>query len=267
MKSCNLKSRKTERNSIKRAAAAVILATSLAFGCGGQEQRCPELGPVPDSGPVEPVPACDSPDPISVSCGSEPTERLLRVGDELSVDTDEGTRTVFVNDVLSDTSGNVFLEVSIYDENCEFLDNGLISQNDPQPLDSVGSGRLFSVQFGGTSDERWAQVEITQADCDLCEGETSEISGDINQGELLIAGAFKIRLDDLSTIPSNEPPSAVLSILDHLDNVLDHVEVQEDTSAVLEFGSVTMTITANEVAAGYTFGSKWADLSVTLCQN
>jgi len=266
MKTRSLKSRKTERNSVKRAVAAVVLSTSLAFGCGGQEQRCPDLGPVPDSGPVEVVPTCDS-EPVSVSCESGSAERLLRVGDELSVDTADGNRTVFVNDVLSDTSGAVYVEVSVYDENCEFLSNELISQNDPQPFESTGPSHLFSVQFGGTSEDGWAQIEITQADCDVCQGESSEFSGDINQGETLAAGAFRIRLDDLSTIPSNEPPSAVLSVLDHMDNVLDHAEVQEDDSVVLEFGSTTMTIAADEVAAGYTFGAKWASLSVTLCQN
>ncbi len=266
MKTRSLKSKKTSRNPVKKAAAAVVLATSLAFGCGGQEQHCRDLENNPDSGPVEVVPTCDS-QSVSVSCESGSSERLLRTGDELSVETPDGTSTIFVNDVLSDTSGNVYVEVSVYDENCELVDIGIISPDDPQPLNSVGPSILFSVQFGGTSVDKWAQVEISQAECDVCEGDTLEASGDVNQGESLLIRDFKIRLDDLSTIPSNEPPSAVLSVLDHMDNVLDHVEIQEGSFESMEFGSTTLTIAATEVAAGYTFGAKWASLSVTLCQN
>jgi hypothetical protein len=86
------------------------------------------------------------------------------------------------------------------------------------------------------------------------------ISGIVNQGESLSVENLKFQLDDLEA--HGDTTSAIISVLDANDNVLKKDKVTPATTKEFVVQGKTYRLHVFKVAPGYTFGAKWADMSI-----
>jgi hypothetical protein len=86
------------------------------------------------------------------------------------------------------------------------------------------------------------------------------IGGILNQGEFLQVDDLKFQLDDLEA--HGETTSAILSVLDANDNVLEKEKVDPGDTQEFNIGGNMYRFHVYKVAPGYTFGAKWADVAV-----
>lgn len=87
------------------------------------------------------------------------------------------------------------------------------------------------------------------------------VSGVVNAGESLVFGDYSLRLDDIQVVGTDKPAAAV-ALLDSCGNELQKTKIVEGQAKVLAVGGSELEVSASEVMPGYTFGAKWANLSV-----
>jgi hypothetical protein len=94
------------------------------------------------------------------------------------------------------------------------------------------------------------------------------VGGQLNQGEFIqlktkAGKQIKIQLDDITP---NEGilriSKAIISILDENDNILDRFKIPQDTNKIVNVSGEEIKLRVGEITAGYTFGAKWAELSI-----
>lgn len=94
------------------------------------------------------------------------------------------------------------------------------------------------------------------------------VGGQLNQGESIPVQTkngrkIKIQLDDISP---NEGifriTRVIISILDENGNILERFKVPQDTKKVVKINGEELKLRIGEVTAGYTFGSKWAEVGI-----
>ena len=102
---------------------------------------------------------------------------------------------------------------------------------------------------------------VTGGEVDLAK---ESVGGIINVGESLdAAGGVKVRLDDIKEGSSASEQSAIVSILDANGAVLKQTTISPGvTQTVSTSGGVQVRVRVFKTAPGYTFGAKWADMSV-----
>ncbi len=90
------------------------------------------------------------------------------------------------------------------------------------------------------------------------------VGGIINVGESLeAAGGVRVRLDDIKEGSSATEQHAIVSVLDANDAVLKQTTIAPGvTQTVSTSGGVQVRVRVFKTAPGYTFGAKWADMSV-----
>lgn len=90
------------------------------------------------------------------------------------------------------------------------------------------------------------------------------VGGIINVGESLeAAGGVRVRLDDIKEGSTASEQHAIVSILDANDAVLKQTTIAPGvTQTVSTAGGVQVRVRVFKTAPGYTFGAKWADMSV-----
>ncbi len=251
------------RKPFSRAAKASVLAAGLAAlsGCGDTINNhfhyydSPDAGQT-DSGKEEPSgkQMCSRTVVDTLSCESPRISATLRDGDALELGKDNMFILVYFE---ADPTGTNTYAITFLDKDCEIL-----SQEPMQVGDTYEGGTP-----PGAAEP--ARITLVSAYDNLVEVEISLpliVSGDLNQGESLVfsyaSSEVQVLLDDLSVTPANEPPSAILSFI--VDDVLvKHLDAQEGKAEVAV--PDVMSVRAAEVAAGYTFGAKWATIEVFYC--
>ncbi|MCX8195269.1 MAG: hypothetical protein N3G22_04160 [Candidatus Micrarchaeota archaeon] len=95
--------------------------------------------------------------------------------------------------------------------------------------------------------------------------------GKISIGEVLDAGAFKVRLDDIGLQNENGKYPAIISILNISDQVMERAVIAPQKSYTFGIGpSATRTtylIYVAETAVGYTLNAKWANIETYVKKN
>lgn len=141
---------------------------------------------------------------------------------------------------------------------------------EPESLDLVNARYEIKVHNVAPSPDGTAysaDIEVKRDDTPRCEwGELEEVRGIVNIGEVLPLppdGELSLRLDDLSS----DGHGIIFSIVDSLDNILHRGEVGEGSAWNYMGPSMELTVSTDEVAAGYTFEARWADITVWICYN
>jgi hypothetical protein len=93
------------------------------------------------------------------------------------------------------------------------------------------------------------------------------VSGQLNQGESLSFGTFKLQLDDLMVLQCAQKQYALVSVLDSKGNILAKKKIQEGAFEVLALNGVQYRINIPTVGAGGTFAEKWADIEILAGQS
>lgn len=115
-------------------------------------------------------------------------------------------------------------------------------------------------------------MQVLSVNSDSVEIEASlplVVAGDINAGESLMVPVdfptqVSIRLDDISIYPTNEPPSALLSIISD-DIVVGYMDLPEGTAKAPSIFENLITVGAPVVSPGYTFGAIRVELELFYC--
>ena len=90
------------------------------------------------------------------------------------------------------------------------------------------------------------------------------VSGIINVGESLKTGVYTIRLDDIKSGTTASEQGAIVSLLDASGSVLKQTVVApgNTVSLLTDSSGQKVQVRVFKTAPGYTFGAKWADMSV-----
>jgi hypothetical protein len=88
------------------------------------------------------------------------------------------------------------------------------------------------------------------------------VTGIVNVGDGLAIGAYKLQLNDLEV--NGSTTGAIVSVLDSCGNVVIQGVIPQGETKEVQLDGQTMEVTAVQVAPGYTFGTKWADMSIAI---
>ncbi|MBI5047117.1 hypothetical protein HZC07_05315 [Candidatus Micrarchaeota archaeon] len=245
--------------------SAALLTGSLALaGCGDTYNTTNIYQtPASDGGVSDASPAtCNVATAPAPTCGST-VSGTLQSGQAIPL----GSFALTL-DSLESHSGVVNAVISFIDGSCTPLKRDKLAPGDTKEF--VVSGETFTVTLNSTSapgSSIWADLDIQRV-CGTseCQNPTPSVSGVLNQGESLSFNSYRINLDDISVVPSNEPPSAILSLTDAQGNVMNHFQLRAGQDRVLSFNGTEIQVSVSEVAAGYTFGAKWANVTISSCQ-
>ncbi len=264
--------RQATMKKFSRATKASVLAAGLAVlpGCGDTitsynnyytypdaGQTIPDGGQA-DSGEEEPSGKhkCSYTVVDTLSCDNPKIYASLKDGEALEIEGDEDHYRLLSFGEDPDGDPDVRI-LTFLDKDCEVFG---------QPISMEVGDEISGSSIEG---EEPAKLVLVSLYDNLVEVELSlELlaSGDLNQGEALVfdfaSSEVKARLDDLSVSPADEPSSAILSFI--IDDItVKHLDVPEGEAeaAVPD----VMSVRAAEVAAGYTFGAKWASLEIYYC--
>ena len=87
--------------------------------------------------------------------------------------------------------------------------------------------------------------------------------GIVNVGGVLDAGAFKVRLSDISVATgSNNDHPAIIDVLDANDAVIGQVMVNTDQTYTFTNGGSQVKIHVYKTAPGFTLNAKWAEMAI-----
>lgn len=202
----------------------------------GEEVEC-----VPDLSPL----TCESSEPVAEGVIS--LDESLEVGGiifELQA-TEENPVT-----------GEIEAIVAVVDECGELLELDKISEGQTKTFNIEGASYHVTMNAVHMSDENpWADASVSIT----CEGDYClVVGGIINQMEIMPFDDYRLRLDDLD-VTNPEEPSAVVSILDSADHVLRMLRIPKGEKEYF----MGYRIDVNEVAPGYTFVSKWANIDIS----
>jgi len=204
----------------------------------GEDAMEEEVECVPDLSP----PTCDPSEPVAEGVISR--EKSLEVGGiifELFGTESQGEEAAAIIEAV-DECGNV-LKRNKYPE-------GNITE-----VTIEGATYIVTVNTVHVSETNpWADVSI-KVKCDnMCE----VASGILNMGESLSFGEYNMRLDDIDITEGR--PAAVVSILDrNATFIYTRLKIPKWDYVYFE----GYRIRADEVTAGYTFGAKWAQFTIS----
>ncbi len=245
---------RTSRSPSREFAKAAVLAASLALlpsACTTESHYYYTTVEVPRQGEEQPEEACPAP-LASLSCRAPRINAVLEDGQNVRV---RDRLVSFEGD--SDFNGEVVMKVT--DRACQPISQGSAQVGEPYAIEGAAEGVTLTVL---DAEARSVEVEISLP---------LIVSGSLNQGESLPipSTANRLQLDDLSTAPENEPPSALLSLLGTIgteDVTLAHLDVQEGAAQPFDSGSGQISVGAPVVSPGYTFGAKRAEIEVFRCE-
>ena len=145
---------------------------------------------------------------------------------------------------------------SVVDECGNILNRNKIAEGQTLEISIEGAVYLVTVDtLHASEDNPWADVSVTINCNNMCE----VASGIINQGETLAVDSFRIRLNDIDVYSTPGEPAAILDVEDGTTgDLLYRVRIAKDEHEYI----LGYRIDVKEVGAGYTFASKWVDLSV-----
>ena len=152
--------------------------------------------------------------------------------------------------------GVVSAIVAVVDECGELLKLDKISEGQTKTYNIEGASYHVTMNAVHMSEENpWADASVSIT----CEGDYClVVGGIINQGEIMPFDELRLRLDDLD-VTNPEEPSAVVSILDSADHVLMMLRIPKGEKEYF----MGYRIDVNEIAPGYTFASKWANIDIS----
>lgn len=154
------------------------------------------------------------------------------------------------------TTGEVRAIIAVVDECGETLSMDTVYEGQTKEFSIEGATYHVTVNVVHLSEDNpWADASISIT----CEGDFClVVGGIINQGEMMLFDAYRLRLDDLDTT-NPEEPAVVVSILDSADYVLRMLRIPKGEKEYF----MGYKIDVLEVAPGYTFGSKWAEIDIS----
>lgn len=232
-----------DKKAPRRFAKACIITTSiitfgaLAAGCGSDTTASDEC--IPNLAPAD----CRSVEPIAQ--GVTTNDQPLQMGN-LSlylVETEEHGGVMNGIFRIEDSCGNV-------------LDTDKIGEGTTKTFVIEGAEYAVTLNALHQSEDGndWADVtvDLSCPPSDMC----LLVSGILNQGEEIPFDGLKVRLDDIGMDSS----TALLSILDSSNNILEKLSVAEGQSVSLHYGEYLLVV--EEVSLGATYAAKWARVSV-----
>ncbi|MFH0885190.1 MAG: hypothetical protein V1861_05775 [Candidatus Micrarchaeota archaeon] len=240
---------RSTRNGFVKAALLSASIAAASFACTTQEEHHHYITIEP---PATEQPQDPCPPPVaSLSCRAPRIGAILGDGQNIRV----GDRLVsFEGD--SDFDGQVLMKVT--DRNCEVRNQGNAVIGEQMAVEGVADGITITVL---DAEARSVEVEISLP---------LVIAGVLNQGEGLLVPSttVSLRLDDLSTAPSTEPPSALLSVRSRVgeeDITIDYLDVREGTAEPFAISPARYSVGAPVVSPGTTFAANRAELEVFRC--
>ncbi len=107
-----------------------------------------------------------------------------------------------------------------------------------------------------SEDNPWADASISIS----CHGMCEVVAGIINQGESVVFGSYRLLLDDIDVASVPGEPAAIFDVLDGTtSDILYSIRIPKGDYNYI-FG---YRIDVLEVAPGYTFGAKWAEVKIS----
>ncbi|MFH2106271.1 MAG: hypothetical protein ABII22_03350 [Candidatus Micrarchaeota archaeon] len=151
-----------------------------------------------------------------------------------------------LTDLTGVPKGSARAIVSVLDNNRNVLSQQAIVEGATKSVLGMDI-EIKKVNPGYTFASKWARIKVGVLEGVIGFGDTLRL----NNGE------FGVRLDDIS-IQNSETSRALLQISRN-GNLVKEVGVREGSNFRLDDGK---TVTVNAVAPGYTYGAKWADISL-----
>ncbi|MCI0504088.1 hypothetical protein L0Y65_05260 [Candidatus Micrarchaeota archaeon] len=152
---------------------------------------------------------------------------------------------------LLDDCGNILTKSKIEEGSAKLFTLG------GQALDVQVTEAAFGMTFGA----KWANFTVKSP----CEDATlywcPAVMGVLNQGESILVDNLKFRLDDIESTGALN--SAIISVIDANNNIIKKDKIAEGSSVEMVVGGKHYLLTVNKVAAGYTFGAKWAEIEIS----
>jgi len=230
---------------------AAVLAASLAIlpsACTPENHYYYTTveAPPPAERPEETCPA-----PVaSLSCRTPRINAVLEGGQNIRV---KDRLVSFEGD--ADYDGQVVMKVT--DRACSPISQGNAQIGEPYAVEGASDGITLTV-LGAEAHSVEVELSLPLI-----------VAGSLNQGEGLILTPgtppqLLLQLDDLSTSPANEPPSALLSLIQN-GNTIQHLDVQEGAAEPFGVNGARMSAGAPVVSPGYTFGANRAEIEVFRC--
>jgi len=181
--------------------------------------------------------------PIKTPAGDVKFGLLLDDGQVLN-----GTNYAVVS--LTDACGRILKKDKIQEGTTKTMAIG------GEQLDVTVNSAAFGVTFGA----KWANFTVKMP-CAVTYWCTS-VSDILNTGDSLTVDSYKIRLDDLMLPTNTSPGYALLSVLDANSNVITKLKIGEGGEVPMTLGGKSVRIRVPQVAPGYQFGAKWAEVQV-----
>jgi hypothetical protein len=289
-----------ERRGFLRTVSLGTLGTALGVetlakltGCGDTIHNVthnhygPDGGPKPDTmKPDTQLPDTLSPDtctPVSTSvqCSTDPNSVLaagvVNQGESLNIDNtyrliyedyESHGGTVYAIVSLTDTCGNILNKDKIKEGETKLFSVSIPEEETTKDILEV---KLEKVNQGYNTSTNWVKLNV-KSPCNTvpetcvpdktpltCNDNADLVSGTLSQGESLVLGPLRLQLDDLV---SSNVPLAAISFKDSCGNVYKKDTIEKGETKVYFLKGKQIKVTANNVVLGYTFGAKWADLSV-----
>lgn len=195
-------------------------------------------------------------------CGDAPVQEYIRKGQTLDV----GNVHFKVED-LGVEGNSQFVVLSFQDPDCNTIKKNKVYVNQPMELSSPFGNYTVTLSATYTPDGGTPgailKIEATCSETvDGCSTSGVAAAGFVNQGEDLIVGSVRFRLDDIAN--QADGVYALLSVIQG-DNTLTNLKIKEGNIAMVAVDGQTYVVNVIQVAPGYTFGAKWVDLEVSIC--
>ena len=164
---------------------------------------------------------------------------------------------------VSGATGAAWAKVKVNAAGCA-VDSG--SKTDADVVDAGTKADIGAVDSGVVQDTGSDLGADTITACALPVGPIAKcgdtMGGIVNQGESLLFDGIAIQLDDLEA--HSDKNAAILSVLDANCNILKKMVISQGATETIVINGRSIDITVNTAAVGYTFGAKWADISLNV---
>ena len=151
--------------------------------------------------------------------------------------------------------------IDVVDECDNVLTRDKAFEGSTKEMTVEGATYMVTVDTVHLSDDNpWADASVTISCDNMCE----VASGVIRQGESLVFDLYRLHLEDLDVTIPGEPAASVN--IENLDAtvVYDMLRIPKGEHRYFD----VYRIRADEITAGYTFGSKWAQFTIsTRCED
>ncbi|MEW5996099.1 MAG: hypothetical protein AB1657_00695 [Candidatus Micrarchaeota archaeon] len=177
---------------------------------------------------------------------------------------------LFKVEEISEAGGRTRVKISILDKylDCAEVKSVSVNVGDPQTMVDLDYAR-YGIAALEASPGSVKLVVARDSGYMGCDGTLSSSIGVINVGEFASIGAVKARLDDVQrdTVDGTSRYSAVIALLDSSDNEIGNMILSEGESMEFPYdASRTYKIEVVEVARGDLLVSKWALISLSMCE-